>query len=304
MAQDNDQYLMDDEGAGYLISISDMMSGLLFVFIITLVAFIINFQDAIQRQETERKEYEKVAADLQIKNSQLEEERKKLKEEIIHQQKTREAYAKTVQTIVGAEAIRADLLHQIQQRLLAEGIQVRIDEDHGVLRLTEKAIRFDTGSAELADDQLEKLQVIGQTLAQILPCYADNPPVDWLENRKCEKKVKGKLNSVFVEGHTDNVPVSSGRWGRFKSNWELSALRAIYTYQQLIPTHLFLSGMVNPNGQPVFSVSGYGEGRPIPGHAHEGPTPDLENRRIDLRFIMTPPSETEAEKALKEAGIK
>ena len=39
--------LLEDEGAGYLISISDMMAGLLFIFIITLVAFIINLMGGI-----------------------------------------------------------------------------------------------------------------------------------------------------------------------------------------------------------------------------------------------------------------
>jgi len=290
MSQETDHYLMDDEGAGYLISISDMMSGLLFIFIITLVAFIINFQDAIQRQEKERKEYEKIAADLQVENRKLEEAKK--------------AYATTVQHIVGAEAIRKNLLLQIQQRLLAKGIKIQIDADHGVLRLTEKAIRFNTGAAELSDDQLDKLEIIGETLADILPCYAAKPPVGWIKDGRCNVKVQGKLDSVFVEGHTDNVPVSSTRWGRYQNNWELSALRAIYTYQRLIPTHLPLAGMENLNGQPIFSVSGYGEGRPIPGHVYEKFTPDVENRRIDLRFIMTPPSETEAEKALKAAGVK
>ncbi|MBE3884937.1 hypothetical protein HJ157_00475 [Vibrio parahaemolyticus] len=51
--------LLEDEGAGYLISVSDMMSGLLLIFIITLVAFIINFQDAIQKQETTREQLTK-----------------------------------------------------------------------------------------------------------------------------------------------------------------------------------------------------------------------------------------------------
>ena len=105
-----------------------------------------------------------------------------------------------------------------------------------------------------------------------------------------------------MEGHTDNVPVASTNWGRYQNNWELSALRAIYTYQRLIPTRPALYEMKNPNKQPIFSVSGYGEGRPI--HDHEEPTADVENRRIDLRFIMTPPSKTEAEKALIEAGLK
>lgn len=281
---------MDEEGAGYLISISDVMSGLLFVFIITLVAFIINFQDAIQRQENERKVYE-------IKADELQQENQKLKE-------AKNIYTSTVEEIVGAEAIRRNLLFQIQQQLSVKGIRVRIDADHGVLRLTEKAIRFDTGATELADDQLNKLEVVGKTLADILPCYSFHPPVVWIEDGRCNAKVQGKLDSVFVEGHTDNVPVNSGHGNRVQNNWELSALRAIYTYQKLITPHITLTTMVNSNRQPIFSVSGYGEGRPVPGHAYEKFTPDVENRRIDLRFIMTPPSETEAEKALKEAGVR
>ncbi len=276
MHQETDHYLIDDEGAGYLISISDMMSGLLFIFIITLVAFIINFQDAIQRQEVA----------------------------IERQKKTRIAYANTVQQIVGAEAIRKNLLMEIERRLLTYGIQVKIDADHGVLRLTEKAIRFDTGAIALDDGQLDKLAIIGKTLAEILPCYAANPLEEWVESGLCSPKVRGKLDSVFVEGHTDNVPVNSTKWGKYQDNWELSALRAIYTYQKIVPVNLSLNTMINQAGEPIFSVSGYGEGRPIPGHAHQKPTSDVENRRIDLRFIMTPPSETEAEKALKDAGVK
>jgi flagellar motor protein MotB len=114
-----------------------------------------------------------------------------------------------------------------------------------------------------------------------------------------------QLDSVFIEGHTDNQPVTSyGVSGfRFKDNWELSALRAVYTYYKLIPERPLLFEMRNSNEQPIFNVSGYGEGRPLPGHHYEEPTSDADNRRIDIRFIMTPPSETMAEKALKEAGV-
>ncbi|MBE3828972.1 hypothetical protein HJ178_14490 [Vibrio parahaemolyticus] len=47
MNSDNDYDI--DEGSGYLVSVSDLMSGLVFIFIITLVAFILNFQDAAQK---------------------------------------------------------------------------------------------------------------------------------------------------------------------------------------------------------------------------------------------------------------
>lgn len=297
MHLESDNSFRDDEGAGYIISISDMMSGLLFIFIITLVAFIINFQDAVQKQEAQKVEYEKTTIELEKRNQSLEREKKR-------QQHVTNAYAATIKQIIGAEALRKELLFKIQKELETRGVQVQIDTKHGVLRLTEQAIRFDTGSAELAQDQLKKIDIIGDTLSSILPCYTAMPPIEWVSNGVCSQETTGKLDSVFVEGHTDNTPVSGGNnSARYQNNWELSALRAIYTYQHLVPTHPLLSEMKNSGGLPVFSVSGYGEGRPVPGHFYDLPTSDIENRRIDLRFIMTPPSETEAEKALKAAGI-
>jgi len=62
--------------------------------------------------------------------------------------------------------------------------------------------------------------------------------------------------------------------------------------------------MENTSGQPIFSVSGYGEGRPVVGHAHAEPTNDPVNRRIDIRFIMSPPSLTEAQRSIVEAGAR
>jgi flagellar motor protein MotB len=296
MLQETENTIFEYDDSGYIISISDMMSGLLFIFIITLVAFIINFQDAIQRQEKIREENEITSLNLKRKVKELE-------QEIIIQKKTRRAYANTVQKIVATETIRKNLLVRLKKELKEQGIKVEIDEKHGVLRLSEKAIRFRTGQAELAEDQLLKLEIIGDTLASILPCYAANPPEHWIKNNLCDPMVEGKLNSVFIEGHTDNVPVDMRTWGRYQNNWELSALRSIYTYQKLIPDRDLLANLINNNNQPIFSVSGYGEGRPIPGHKYDNPTADVENRRIDLRFIMTPPSETEAEKALRDAGV-
>jgi flagellar motor protein MotB len=289
MSYTDDHTLNEDEGAGYLISISDMMSGLLFVFIITLVAFIINFQDAIQQSEKKKKQYEQTVIELQ--------------KEIDREEKSRNVYAETIRQMVSSNALRAQLLLQIQTELKAKGIVVEVDEKHGVLRLTEQAIRFDSASASLGDDQLRNLQIIGDVLAQIIPCYSSNPPGETNGSLICDEKNTGKLDSVFLEGHTDNVPVTNNGSLRFDNNWELSALRAIFTFARLVPERPLLAAMQNSNRQPIFSVSGYGEGRPIEGHKHRKPTNDAANRRIDLRFIMTPPSETEAEKALKAAGV-
>ena len=86
---------------------------------------------------------------------------------------------------------------------------------------------------------------------------------------------------------------------KYKDNGELAAERSIFTFRDLIQKDDLLFDMVNIQQLPVFSVSGYGEGPPVPGHEHITPTNDPENRRIDIRFIMTPPSITDAQTALE-----
>lgn len=254
--------LLEDEGAGYLISVSDMMSGLLFIFIITLVAFIINFQDAIQKQK-------------EITNAQTE----------------------IVKRFTNLDETRSELLLQLKQKLEAENIIVEVDSEHGVLRLTENAVQFETASATLDEQNELNLQTIGRVLSSIIPCYAANPPT----HSNCEgfEEFRGKIDSIFIEGHTDNVPMKSYK---YKDNWDLSASRAITAYRVLIPNTV-LNQIVNVNMQPIFSVSGYGEGRPVEGHSYSYPKSDPTNRRIDLRFIMTPPSLTDVQKSINAKGV-
>jgi chemotaxis protein MotB len=253
--------LLEDEGAGYLISISDMMAGLLFIFIITLVAFIINFQDAIQKQK-------------EVTRTQTE----------------------IVKRFTNLDQTRTELLQLLKLRLQKENILVEIDTKHGVLRLTENAVQFETASSSLDEQNEANLKTIGAVLNAVIPCYSSNPPTF----QDCEgfDKSNGKIDSIFVEGHTDNVPMNSYK---FKDNWDLSASRAITAYRLLIPDTV-LNQIVNTNLQPIFSVSGYGEGRPVEGHNYTYPKSDPTNRRIDLRFIMTPPSLTDVQKNISAEG--
>ena len=120
-------------------------------------------------------------------------------------------------------------------------------------------------------------------MSGILPCYAANQDI----TDGCDEECSGKLESVFIEGHTDNIPIKNNE---FDNNWELSAQRAIYTYSKIIfNSETTLGKLINTDRFPIFSVSGYGEGRPR--NKHDRPTDDPANRRIDLRFIMTPPQE-------------
>lgn len=257
----NDQALLEDEGAGYLVSVSDIMAGLLFVFIITLVAFVIQFQEA---------------------SDQKEEERDILKEK--------------VEELTNSRSIRRGLLVDIEQELKNRGIDVEIDPELGVLRLTEKTVQFRKNKAELDEITKGNLTEISSVLASILPCYANQYGAIGLN---CDSKTVAKIEAVFIEGHTDNVPVK----GIADYNWNLSAARAIATYQYMVESNSVLEALQNGSGQALLSVSGYAERRPLV--AHESPTDDARNRRIDIRFIMTPPKETpEIIQAIHEQGIR
>ncbi len=107
-----------------------------------------------------------------------------------------------------------------------------------------------------------------------------------------------KLEAIFIEGHTDNIRYRGGSY----SNWDLSAKRAIVTYQYITERNPDLDRLINLQRNPLFSVSGYAYRRPLVQHSEE--QEDERNRRIDIRFIMTPPAE-EAEVLTKihEQGV-
>jgi flagellar motor protein MotB len=241
--------------SGNLISVSDVMAGLLFVFMITLVAFIINFQEAIDRQEA-------------INNS-----------------------------LTNLDQLRSEMLDEIQSRLMREGVRVEIDDQHGVLRLTEDALTFESASASLRPDQLPNLEKIRVVLEEVLPCYSAQPDAVIPTGLDCLPTQTGKLDSTFIEGHTDNVPIGAD----IDRNWELSAQRAIYTYRELIERSAVLSTLVNIRAEPLFSVSGYGYQRAV--IPHEFPTNEPQNRRIDLRFIMAPPVPIDLQVELQALGV-
>jgi flagellar motor protein MotB len=204
---------------------------------------------------------------------------------------------KYTESLKGNYAARSKMLDNIKESLSKLDINVDIDLEHGVLRLNEDAIRFNTGEADLNQVQVGRLGAVAKVLAAILPCYGANAPKDDLNG--CVADTKGKIDSIFVEGHTDNVPIGGRLAKKYQDNWVLSAHRAMFTYREVVKKEPVLAKMRNSNNQPVISVSGYGEGRPVPKHEYDTPTPDPTNRRIDFRFIMSPPSITEVEAALE-----
>lgn len=225
-----------EEDEGYFVSMSDMLTGLLFVFIILLLFFAFQF-----RQTTEE--------------------------------------------LTGANAARTALLKALKQELIAQQVDVEIDVDNGILRLSGVAM-FEINDDRLTVDGLRSVLLVADALAKNLPCYTDTPE---LGDFPCQRTERQRVETLLIEGHTDAQPRGSGR----DTNIDLSASRAINTYLALKEQQPVIDDMRtrNPAGTPqrILSVSGYGPTRPLRGF--EAPTAQnfQKNRRIDLRLLMATP---------------
>ena len=204
----------------FTISISDLMSGLLAIFILVLSYFILNFTQVTAQ-------------------------------------------------ITQSDVTRAELLHFLQEEMEREGIKVTVDERHGILRISE-GVLFDVGLADVKPQGQIVIRKLGGALEVALE----------------SEQFKGKVETIFIEGHTDNVPINNGI---FPSNWELSTKRAINTWLTMNSASSKLTTLLNDKGEIIFSVSGYADTRPIAQNTTEAGRRD--NRRIDIRFSMAPPTE-------------
>ncbi|MDR3376122.1 MAG: OmpA family protein [Ancalomicrobiaceae bacterium] len=260
----------DATGENYFVSMTDMMVGVLFIFIIMLMAFALDFQKTTTVQENSIN----VAQDVALKLQRME-------------NNVRDDIGK----IERANQARRQLLDDLQTQLATEGLDVAIDQANGVLRLTENAVKFDVNHSDLSDKARINVDKIARVLDRVLPQYAscrvsgDRPA--------CAPSTVGPtVETVFIEGHTDTTGVPDPK-ERDRRNWELSAERAVATYREIVSQTPTVRSLRNQHGQEIISVSGYSSTRPI--DPHETREAWEKNRRIDLRFVM----EVDTEEGLK-----
>lgn len=114
------------------------------------------------------------------------------------------------------------------------------------------------------------------------PLYCQ-PPADVSAYACLEREFPWLLETLLIEGHTDDVPVAPGN--RFGDNLELSSIRAATVHRMIVACEPKVEHLLNTNDYPVLSTSGYGYTRP----ATRDPERADDNRRIDLRFLLEPP---------------
>jgi len=151
---------------------------------------------------------------------------------------------------VSDEAERADQLNSDLARALGDledKDKVMLDAIEGLSTVTmPSGATFGSGSANLTAEGREIIDTIWEVLSQ----YPDR--------------------DIFIEGHTDSLPIGPRLAERFPSNWALSSARAVSVLQYVLTKYEAESGRLG--------AVGFGEFRPVATNSTEEGR--AQNRRV------------------------
>jgi chemotaxis protein MotB len=145
---------------------------------------------------------------------------------------------------------RSDFFGRLRQ-ILGSRPDIRVVGDRFVF---ESSVLFDVGKADISAEGKKSLDTLA---AAVLDLEREIPPdIAWI---------------LRVDGHTDSQPISGAR--QYKSNWELSAARAVAVVQYL----------VSKGVEPIrLAAAGFGEFQPIDPGTDDAAM--ARNRRIELKL--------------------
>lgn len=149
---------------------------------------------------------------------------------------------KLEELIAQTEQDAVEIAQALHDQIAKGEIEVETRGRKIVIRIREKG-SFKTASAELNDDYYDVIDEIREVLRE-------------------------KPGKVFVEGHTDNIPIKTAR---FRSNWELSSSRAVSVAHELMKDDI---------NERRFAISGYSDTVPLV--ANNSRDNRARNRRVEI----------------------
>lgn len=264
---------------------------------------IARLNELIKKQETEIAGLQQEIAkrdetikELRLEIERLEKELAEKQREIAELKKRLEQVRDPLEAYLAMSSLeRKRILETLRDQLKVDfpDLKVVISEQNDALRFQGDGL-FATGSANLRPDRQAIVENIAVRLAEILPCYTVGARSKW--QQECNPGI-AVIEALQIEGHTDST-------GNSDANLSLSTNRANSTFFTMTRRSPELIDFLNTRQQPVLSVAGYGQMRPVSDNTtREGRDT---NRRVDLRIIMyTPSGSTEIEKirqALESQG--
>lgn len=146
-------------------------------------------------------------------------------------------------------AVQDEIVSELRAHGLVDAARFKLDARGLTVTIVTDRVLFDLGSDALRPEGREVLDAMGGALAK-LP------------------------NRITIEGHTDDRPISGGR---FPSNWELSTARATSVLRYLVQAHA-----VSP---AKLAASGYADQQPL---APNDTDPNRAgNRRVEILVQTT-----------------
>ena len=191
---------------------------------------------------------QKQASDLEADAARIAREREQLRQEQSQLAATldRERLAKE-EEIARLTRTQEALSKSLQDEISKGNITIQQVRDRLTINMVDRVL-FDSGQAQVKQAGMKVLKQVGDVLNQI-----------------SDKQIR-------IEGHTDNVPISSKLQDRFKTNWELSTARATTVVRYLID-----QGGID---RQYLSAVGYADTHPLASNdSEEGRS---SNRRIEI----------------------
>ncbi|MEK7300456.1 MAG: OmpA family protein, partial [Nitrospirota bacterium] len=177
----------------------------------------------------------------------LDQERARLKIEEAEKARLEQERAAKEAEIARLTRTQEELSKSLQDEISKGNITIQQVRDQLTINMVDRVL-FDSGQAQVKPAGVKVLKQVGDVL-----------------NKISDKQIR-------IEGHTDNVPISTKLQDKFKTNWELSTARATNVVRYLIDQ----GGVARQH----MSAVGYAETRPIaPNETEQGRSA---NRRIEI----------------------
>ena len=271
----------EDEEESFFISMTDIMVGLLFIFILIIMYF------ALQAKMD--------AAKIQYLKKEI---------AIMKPQSPVDALARKkldfYKERVGEQ--REQILKWLMSYLTQKGVEsVEVDIQNGILRLPE-GVLFDSGAFKIKPDSTAEntAKILASALSEVLPCSVMSANgIPYKPYADCKLSSFNNSNAayveaIFLEGHTDSIDINGNLPGAplLTSNLKLSARRAANTFEKIMDEKRELERFYAPESsgnKPILAVSAYGATRPI--SSNKSSIGRASNRRIDLRILMHEPKD-------------
>jgi chemotaxis protein MotB len=198
-------------------------------------------QEEIAKLQKQASELEANAARIAKEREQLRQQQSQLAATLEQERLAKEEEIKRL------TRTQEELSKSLQDEIAKGNITIQQVRDRLTINMVDRVL-FDSGQAQVKPAGVKVLKQVGDVL-----------------NKITDKQIR-------IEGHTDNVPISSKLQDRFKTNWELSTARATTVVRYLID-----QGGVD---RQYLSAVGYADTHPIASNdSEEGRS---SNRRIEI----------------------